>query len=72
VAGFPVDQIKSLKKKSNHTDGKRYYQLTPKGPRVFFSKKNPPNLPFLAQEAKMNFFHFFALSTVGSCPRLLG
>jgi hypothetical protein len=32
--------------------------LPPKGLRVFFSK-NAPNLPFLAQEAKMNFFHFF-------------
>jgi hypothetical protein len=45
--------------------------LTPKGPRVFFSK-NAPNLPFLAQEVQMNFFHFFVLSTVGSCTRLLG
>jgi hypothetical protein len=32
--------------------------LTPKGPRVFFSK-NAPNLPFLAQEAQMNFFSLF-------------
>jgi hypothetical protein len=32
--------------------------LTPKGPRVIFSK-NAPNLPFLAQEAKMNFFSLF-------------
>jgi hypothetical protein len=38
---------------------------------VFFSK-NAPNLPFLAQEAQMIFFHFFALSTIGSCTRLLG
>jgi hypothetical protein len=38
---------------------------------VFFSK-NAPNLPFLAQEAQMIFFHFFALLTVGSCIRLLG
>jgi hypothetical protein len=38
---------------------------------VFFSK-NAPNLPFLAQEAQMNFFLFFALLTVGSCTRLLG
>jgi hypothetical protein len=45
--------------------------LTSKGPRVFFSN-NAPNIPFLAQKEKMNFFHFFALSTVGSCPRLLG
>jgi hypothetical protein len=27
--------------------------LSPKGPRIFFSKNNP-NLPFLAQEAQMN------------------
>jgi hypothetical protein len=38
----------------------------------FFSK-NTPKLPFLAEEARMNFFKFFfALSTIGSCPRLLG
>jgi hypothetical protein len=38
----------------------------------FFSK-NTPKLPFLAKEAQMNFFNFFfALSIVGSCPRLLG
>jgi hypothetical protein len=37
----------------------------------FFSK-NTPKLPFLAEEAQMNFFNFFfALSIVGSCPRLL-
>jgi hypothetical protein len=45
--------------------------LTPKGPRVFFSK-NAPNLPFLAQEEKMKFFSLFAFSTIGSCTRLLG
>jgi hypothetical protein len=38
---------------------------------MFFSKK-APNLPFLAQEAQMKLFHFFALSTIGSCTRLLG
>jgi hypothetical protein len=48
-----------------------YTKLTPKGPRVFFSK-NTPNLPFLAQEAQMKFFSLFCTSTVGSCPRLLG
>jgi hypothetical protein len=32
--------------------------LTPKGPRVIFSK-NEQNLPFLAQEAQMNFFSLF-------------
>jgi hypothetical protein len=32
--------------------------LTPKGPRVFFSK-NAPNLPFLAQEAKTKYFSLF-------------
>jgi hypothetical protein len=48
-----------------------FRQLTPKGSRVYFSKK-APNLPFLAQEAQMNFIHFFALLTKGSCPRLLG
>jgi hypothetical protein len=38
----------------------------------FFSK-NTPKLPFLAEEAQMNFFNFFfALSTAGTCPRLLG
>jgi hypothetical protein len=38
-----------------------------------FSSKNTPNLPFLVEEAQINFFNFvFALSTVGSCPRLLG
>jgi hypothetical protein len=37
----------------------------------FFSK-NTPKLPFLAKVAQMNCFYFyFALSTVGSCPRLL-
>jgi hypothetical protein len=37
----------------------------------FFSK-NTPKLPFLAAKAQMKFFNFFgALSTVGSCPRLL-
>jgi hypothetical protein len=46
-------------------------KLTPKGPRVFFSE-NAPNLPFLAQEAQMNVFSLFVLSTVGSCTRLLG
>jgi hypothetical protein len=35
---------------------------------MFFSK-NAPNLPFLAQQARMK---FFSLSTVGSCTRLLG
>jgi hypothetical protein len=44
--------------------------LIPKGPRPFFSK-NTPNLPFLAQEAQMNFFSLFALSTMKSCPTLL-
>jgi hypothetical protein len=34
------------------------FTLTPEGPRVFFSK-NAPNLPFLAQEAQMNFFSLF-------------
>jgi hypothetical protein len=34
------------------------YVLTPKGPRVFFSE-NALNLPFLAHEAKMNFFSLF-------------
>jgi hypothetical protein len=34
------------------------YLLIPKGLGVFFSK-NSPNLPFLAQEAKMNFFSLF-------------
>jgi hypothetical protein len=33
--------------------------------------KNTPKRPFLAQEALLNFFHFFALLTVRSCPRLL-
>jgi hypothetical protein len=47
------------------------FVLTRKRPTPFFSK-NTPNLPFLAQEAQVNFFYFFALSTVGSCPRLLG
>jgi hypothetical protein len=37
-----------------------------------FSSKNAPNLPFLAQEAQMKLFHFFALSTIGSYTRLLG
>jgi hypothetical protein len=38
----------------------------------FFSK-NTPKLPFLAEEAQIIFFNiFFALSTVGSCPILLG
>jgi hypothetical protein len=46
------------------------YPLKDQG--VFFSKI-APNLPFLAQEAQMNFFsHFFALLAVGSCTRLLG
>jgi hypothetical protein len=35
--------------------------------------KNTPKLPFLVEEAQMNFFNtLFALSTKGSCPRLLG
>jgi hypothetical protein len=39
----------------------------------FFFSKNSPKLPFLAQEAQIvPFLIFFALSTVGSCPRLLG
>jgi hypothetical protein len=34
---------------------------------------NIPKLPFLAEEAQMNFLNFFlALSIVGSWPRLLG
>jgi hypothetical protein len=40
--------------------------LTPKEPRPFFvknqghfSQKDTPNLPFLAQEAQMNFFSLF-------------
>jgi hypothetical protein len=38
----------------------------------YFSK-NTPKLPFLAEKAQKNFFNFlFALSTVGSCPGLLG
>jgi hypothetical protein len=38
----------------------------------FFSK-NTPKLSFLAEEVQMNFFNFFfTLSTIGSCPRLLG
>jgi hypothetical protein len=46
--------------------------LIPRGPWPFFLK-NTPNLPFLAQEAQMKFFlNFFALSTIGSCPKLLG
>jgi hypothetical protein len=45
--------------------------LTPKGPSPFFSK-NTSKLPFLAQEAQMKFYYIFALSTIGSCPRLLG
>jgi hypothetical protein len=37
----------------------------------FFSKTTP-KLPFLVEQAQMNLnFIFFALSTVGSCPRLL-
>jgi hypothetical protein len=37
-----------------------------------FFLKNTPKLPFLAEEAQMNFLNFFSpLSTVGSCPRLL-
>jgi hypothetical protein len=44
--------------------------LTRKGLRPFFSK-NTPNLPFLAKEAQTFFKNFFALSTIGSCPRLL-
>jgi hypothetical protein len=32
--------------------------LTPKGPRGVFLQ-NAPNLPFLAQEAQMNFFSLF-------------
>jgi hypothetical protein len=51
---------------------KKFMQaLIPKGPRPFFLK-NTPNLPFLSQEAQMNFFYFFVLSIVGSCPTLLG
>jgi hypothetical protein len=46
-------------------------ELTPKGPRLFFSK-NTLDLPYQAQEAQMNFLKFFALSTMRSCPRLLG
>jgi hypothetical protein len=39
---------------------------------LLFSK-NTPKLPFLTEEAQMNFFNFFfALSTIRSCPRLLG
>jgi hypothetical protein len=37
-----------------------------------FIYKNAPNLPFLAQKAQMNFFHFFSLSTIWSCTRLPG
>jgi hypothetical protein len=46
------------------------FDLTPKGPRVFFSK-NAPNLPFLAQEAQMIFFSLFFTFNVRSCTRLL-
>jgi hypothetical protein len=44
--------------------------LTLKGLRPIFPK-NTPNQPFLAQEALPNIFHFLALLTVRSCPRLL-
>jgi hypothetical protein len=38
-----------------------------------FISKITPKLPFLVEEAQMNFkIIFFVLSTVGSCPRLLG
>jgi hypothetical protein len=37
---------------------------------VFFPE-NTPKRPFLAQEALLNFFHFFALLTIRSYPRLL-
>jgi hypothetical protein len=38
----------------------------------FFSKTTP-KLPFLAKQAQIYFyFYSFALSIVGSCPRLLG
>jgi hypothetical protein len=54
--------------------GRQYVGRQLKGANLtpFFSK-NTPKLPFLAKEAQMNFFEFFfALSTIGSCPRLLG
>jgi hypothetical protein len=54
--------------------GRQYVGRQLKGANLtpFFSK-NTPKLPFLAEEAQMNFLKFFfALSTVGSCPRLLG
>jgi hypothetical protein len=48
------------------------YQLKGTDLTPFFSK-NTQKLPFLAEEAQMNFiFIFFALLTIGSCPRLLG
>jgi hypothetical protein len=55
--------VVTLKMTSCRTKSKKI-NLTPKGLRPFFSK-NTPNLPFLAQEAQMNFFKLFALSTVG-------
>jgi hypothetical protein len=45
--------------------------LTYKGLRPIFSK-NTPKLPFLAQEGQMKKKRLFALSTIRSCPRLLG
>jgi hypothetical protein len=38
-----------------------------------YLSKNTPKLPFLVEEAQMNFLNFlFALSTLGSCLGLLG
>jgi hypothetical protein len=38
-----------------------------------FLSKTTPKLPFLVEQAQMNLnFIFFALSTIGFCPRLLG
>jgi hypothetical protein len=51
-----------------HPNYKTWAQLTLLNLRC---SKNAPNLPFLAQEAQMIFFHFLALLTVGSCTRLL-
>jgi hypothetical protein len=55
--------------------GRQYVGRQLKGVNLtpFFSKTTP-KLPFLAEQAQMNFyfFIFYALSIVGSCSRLLG
>jgi hypothetical protein len=51
---------------------RRFSQINENSVTPFFSKITP-KLPFLAEEAQMKCLKFFfALSTVGSCPRLLG